>query len=83
MMVFKRESSFIYIGLNLRDHFPIHQNSKMTQAKEYFSDQVRELHSDTWFTISIHPAEFKKKEEVVELVVGMVKEGKKKDFKGG
>lgn len=33
--------------------------------------------------VIIHPSEFKKKEEVVELVVNMVKENKKKDFKGG
>lgn len=32
--------------------------------------------------VIIHPCEFRKKEEVVEYAVNLVKENKKKEFKG-
>ena len=32
--------------------------------------------------VIIHPSEFKKKEEVVDYAVGLVKDNKKRDFKG-
>lgn len=46
------------------------------------SDNVCKLYL-TENLVIIHPSEFKKKEDVVDFAVGMIKDGKKKDFKGG